>query len=187
MNQRTSTDRGFSGLEAAIVLIAFVVIAAVFTYVLFGARSQDLNLSAPRIAEPAGPSLQVIGDVYGYGTGSPGSMEIDKIQFYVGLAPRVSSLDLSRMIIVISQPDVPGITQLTCGGSLTPATFTVEEAGTKKPLTVLNGQTQGTVLIELERTLLANHTVNIELRPPGSQTVSFSRTAGATIVSSQVL
>ena len=35
--KRMNTEEGFTGLEAAIVLIAFVVVAAVFSYVVLGA------------------------------------------------------------------------------------------------------------------------------------------------------
>jgi flagellin FlaB len=37
MNSSKRNDEGFTGLEAAIVLIAFVVVAAVFSYVVLGA------------------------------------------------------------------------------------------------------------------------------------------------------
>ncbi|MFA5222458.1 MAG: archaellin/type IV pilin N-terminal domain-containing protein, partial [Methanoregula sp.] len=37
MKSSTQNDEGFTGLEAAIVLIAFVVVAAVFSYVVLGA------------------------------------------------------------------------------------------------------------------------------------------------------
>ncbi len=37
MNSSKHNDEGFTGLEAAIVLIAFVVVAAVFSYVVLGA------------------------------------------------------------------------------------------------------------------------------------------------------
>lgn len=187
MTQNKSNDRGFTGLEAAIVLIAFVVVAAVFTYVIFGVRGQDINPPVTRVTEPAAPSIQVIGNVYGYGTGTPGSMEINKIQLNVGLAPGASPIDLTKMIIVLSQPDVPTITQLRYAGNLSTSTFTVDEAGTTNELGTLSGQTQGTVLIELPANLKANGRINIELRPPGSQTLSFNRTADATIYSTQIL
>ncbi len=38
MKSFESNDKGFTGLEAAIVLIAFVVVAAVFSYVSTGCR-----------------------------------------------------------------------------------------------------------------------------------------------------
>jgi flagellin FlaB len=187
VTQIKSNDRGFTGLEAAIVLIAFVVVAAVFTYVIFGVKGQDINPPSTRVTEPAASSIQVIGNVYGYGTGTPGSMEINKIQLNIGLAPKASSLDLTKMIIVVSQPDVATITQLTYAGNLSTSTFTVEEAGTTRELMTLSGQTQGTILIELPTKLKANGKINIELRPPGSQTLSFSRTTDATIYSTQIL
>ena len=37
MTKIFNKDEGFTGLEAAIVLIAFVVVAAVFSYVVLGA------------------------------------------------------------------------------------------------------------------------------------------------------
>lgn len=37
MLKRMNREEGFTGLEAAIVLIAFVVVAAVFSYVVLGA------------------------------------------------------------------------------------------------------------------------------------------------------
>ena len=37
MKSMKRNDEGFTGLEAAIVLIAFVVVAAVFSYVVLGA------------------------------------------------------------------------------------------------------------------------------------------------------
>ena len=37
MSSLKKDDNGFTGLEAAIVLIAFVVVAAVFSYVVLGA------------------------------------------------------------------------------------------------------------------------------------------------------
>ena len=37
MSSCKHNDEGFTGLEAAIVLIAFVVVAAVFSYVVLGA------------------------------------------------------------------------------------------------------------------------------------------------------
>jgi len=51
-------DDGFTGLEAAIVLIAFVVVAAVFSYVVLGAgffttqKSQQVVHSSVAQASP---------------------------------------------------------------------------------------------------------------------------------------
>ena len=64
----TDNDDGFTGLEAAIVLIAFVVVAAVFGYVVLGAgffttqKSQEVVHTG---IESASSTLQLQGDVYG--------------------------------------------------------------------------------------------------------------------------
>lgn len=69
MSTSNSSDAGFTGLEAAIVLIAFVVVAAVFAYVVLGAGivfSEASRSTVHRgIQEAGGSSLTVIGGVYG--------------------------------------------------------------------------------------------------------------------------
>ena len=65
MSSRKHNDEGFTGLEAAIVLIAFVVVAAVFSYVVLGAgffttqkAQQTVHTGvsqATSAVEPSGP------------------------------------------------------------------------------------------------------------------------------------
>ncbi len=58
----------FTGLEAAIVLIAFVVVAAVFSYVVLGAgffTTQKAQESITKSVEQTTTNLQLIGNVYG--------------------------------------------------------------------------------------------------------------------------
>ena len=62
----TKDEKGFTGLEAAIVLIAFVVVAAVFSYVMLGAgffttqKSQEVVHTG---VTQASSSVEVSGDV----------------------------------------------------------------------------------------------------------------------------
>jgi len=183
-------DEGFTGLEAAIVLIAFVVVAAVFSYVVLGAgffTTQKSQETVYKGVEQATSNIQVIGNVYGYGTGTAGSMNINKIQLNIGLAPGAPSLDVSKMIIVVSQPGGATISQLVYSSTLGSSTFTVQQAGTTTALPTLSGQTQGTVLIQLPSVLAKNNKINIELRPAVGAALPFTRSAPATIESSQVL
>ena len=65
MSSCKHNDEGFTGLEAAIVLIAFVVVAAVFSYVVLGAgffttqkAQQTVHTGvsqATSAVEPSGP------------------------------------------------------------------------------------------------------------------------------------
>ena len=69
--------RGFTGLEAAIVLTAFVVVAAVFSYVVLNAGFFTTQKSKEVVhtgVEQATSSVELAGDVIGYGwKKAPGS------------------------------------------------------------------------------------------------------------------
>ncbi|MDD3407298.1 MAG: flagellin, partial [Methanomicrobium sp.] len=84
---RISKEEGFTGLEAAIVLIAFVVVAAVFSYVVLGAgffttqKSQEVIYTS---VDQASSSVEILGDVYGIGNSGAASIFIDQIRFTVG-------------------------------------------------------------------------------------------------------
>ncbi len=59
-------DKAFTGLEAAIVLIAFVVVAAVFSYVMLGAgffTSQKAKEVVHTGVDMATSSVQTSGDI----------------------------------------------------------------------------------------------------------------------------
>ena len=66
MFKKMDRNEGFTGLEAAIVLIAFVVVAAVFSYVVLGAgffttqKSQEAVYTA---VDMSSSSMEIIGDV----------------------------------------------------------------------------------------------------------------------------
>ena len=87
MNSMKPNDEGFTGLEAAIVLIAFVVVAAVFSYVVLGAgffTTQKTQETVYKGVEQSTANIQMIGNVYGLSTDNT---TITKITFSIGLAP----------------------------------------------------------------------------------------------------
>jgi archaeal flagellin FlaB len=62
------SEDAFTGLEAAIVLIAFVVVAAVFSYVVLGAgffTSQTAQATVHTGVQQASSSMELVGNVYG--------------------------------------------------------------------------------------------------------------------------
>jgi len=93
-------DRAFTGLEAAIVLIAFVVVAAVFSYVVLGAgffttqKSQETVHSG---VEQASSSLEIVGNVYGYGRVS-GHNTMNYTKFTVGLTSGGTAVDMAKVV-----------------------------------------------------------------------------------------
>jgi len=102
MNHYTETDHAFTGLEAAIVLIAFVVVAAVFAYVILGAgffTTQKAQETVHTSVMQASSTLEILGDVYGTGGDLNG---ITNINFTVGLAPGGTSVDFSSVTLTYS-------------------------------------------------------------------------------------
>ena len=64
MHKQTCSSDAFTGLEAAIVLIAFVVVAAVFSYVVLGAgfyTSQKSQETVYKSVEQATSNIQLGG------------------------------------------------------------------------------------------------------------------------------
>jgi flagellin FlaB len=102
MKKLTANEDAFTGLEAAIVLIAFVVVAAVFSYVVLGAgffttqKSQEVVHSG---VTQAASNIVVKGEVYGISE-TPG--EVNKLRFDVGLAAGGVPVDVSRSTLVLS-------------------------------------------------------------------------------------
>jgi len=95
-------DNAFTGLEAAIVLIAFVVVAAVFSYVVLGAgffttqKSQEVVHTG---ISQASSSMEIIGNVYGYGSDSGTTAALTHVVFTVGNTAGGSPIDIAKMII----------------------------------------------------------------------------------------
>ena len=97
-------EDAFTGLEAAIVLIAFVVVAAVFSYVVLGAGFFTTG-EAQRVvhtgSQQASSSLEIIGNVYGHATvsSSSSSMVLTSIEFTVGNTAGGTAIDISQMLV----------------------------------------------------------------------------------------
>ena len=80
--------RAFTGLEAAIVLTAFVVVAAVFSYVVLGAGFFTSDTAKQTIhtgMDQATSSIELVGDVAAYGCNSTGGTTgtLDRIEYLV--------------------------------------------------------------------------------------------------------
>jgi flagellin FlaB len=190
ITEKNKNDGAFTGLEAAIVLIAFVVVAAVFSYVVLGAgffTSQKSQETVYKSVEQATSNIQMLGQVYGVDSGSTST--VNKIQFGIDLAPGAPPIDISKMIIVVTQPDNNNAVQmLTYSAQATAGSeFGVVNALTQQPARAIAGQDQATITIALTTGLGANQKITIEIRPPVGATLLFTRTVPPTVKDSQVL
>ena len=80
-------EKAFTGLEAAIVLTAFVVEAAVFSYVVLGAGFFTSDTAKQTIhtgIDQATSSVELVGDVVAYGCNATGDTTVpDRIKYLV--------------------------------------------------------------------------------------------------------
>jgi flagellin FlaB len=160
-------ENAFTGLEAAIVLIAFVVVAAVFSYVVLGAgffTTQKTQETVYKSVEQSTSNILIKGSVYGFAPGA--GWAVTWVNMTLAVAPGAPSVDMTKMTIVYSNATHGPVTLSYTATSAVPQT-----AGTfyaSQPSIGPNEQ----VTISVP-TLVAvggappNTEINIELRPPG--------------------
>lgn len=98
MKSRQSSEDAFTGLEAAIVLIAFVVVAAVFSYVVLGAGFFTTQKSQETIytgTKQASNNLATTGPIVMQAT-SAGDV-VNNLSFTIKLASGANSIDMSKI------------------------------------------------------------------------------------------
>jgi len=106
MSKLTKNEDAFTGLEAAIVLIAFVVVAAVFSYVVLGAgffttqKSQEVVHTG--VAQTSS-SVEIVGDVIG--KASTTVDELRSVLITVGLSTGGGTVDFNKVVITYSDAD----------------------------------------------------------------------------------
>jgi len=110
----------FSGLEAAIVLIAFVVVAAVFSYVMLGAgffatqKSQEVTYSG---IKQATSNLVLDGQIYGTKDATGAAGKLNSLTLTLAIPEGGQSQNLGMLTFIWTQT-----------GALQPATITPNPA-----------------------------------------------------------
>jgi len=107
MSSHTNNDEGFTGLEAAIVLIAFVVVAAVFSYVVLGAgffTTQKAQETVHTSVSQTTSAVELSGPVNIESDAT--ATKVANITFYLQLAAGGSGVDMSKVTYTLSTPTV---------------------------------------------------------------------------------
>jgi flagellin FlaB len=110
--------RAFTGLEAAIVLTAFIVVAAVFSYVVLNAgffTTQKAKSTVHSGVRQATSSFELCGDVVGYA--DSGDTNLDYIIFYVRNTAGKTSVDINATTIAITDSSTHAILALNTSGA----------------------------------------------------------------------
>jgi len=100
MTKLLKNEDAFTGLEAAIVLIAFIVVAAVFSYVMLGAgffATGEAQKVVHAGSQQASSSLEIIGNIYG--KTSETTAHLSSIEFTVGNTAGGTPIDISQMLV----------------------------------------------------------------------------------------
>ena len=197
MNSFRNHDEAFTGLEAAIVLIAFVVVAAVFSYVVLGAgffttqKSQEVVHTG---VEQASSTLEVVGNVYGT-TKATGDAYITYVNFSVGLAAGGTAVDFDKVVMTYSNATelVTLSTSVSTSGSVQgqPQPNGWSVTGIQNPLPstgdLLQKGEQFQVSANIKDGIFKNDQFSIEIKPSEGAALGISRTAPAAVASVNVL
>jgi flagellin FlaB len=111
------SENAFTGLEAAIVLIAFVVVAAVFSYVVLGAgffTSQTAQSTVHTGVSQASSSMQEVGNTYGIANGADSA--ISYVNVTIALTAGGTPIDLSTMVVSYTDNNGGHVPNMSYGG-----------------------------------------------------------------------
>ncbi|MFA4823741.1 MAG: archaellin/type IV pilin N-terminal domain-containing protein [Methanoregula sp.] len=148
MNSSKYNDEGFTGLEAAIVLIAFVVVAAVFSYVVLGAgffTTQKAQESVHTGVQQATSALEPSGPVT---VRADTSTTANNVSFYLQLAAGGAPVDMNTIAYTVSTKNRV-------------STYSASQVN----LQVLNSQTAGNSLEPREMALVSIYLAGATYQP----------------------
>jgi flagellin FlaB len=104
----TGDDEAFTGLEAAIVLIAFVVVAAVFSYMVLGAGFNAAAQDVKSVHDGIGMSstfLNLNGDMYAGVNSLFSPARVDSILIPVSINPTGDPVDFTKVNVICMTRD----------------------------------------------------------------------------------
>lgn len=99
------SDDAFTGLEAAIVLIAFVVVAAVFSYVMLGAgffATQEAQRTVHTGVGQATSNVELVGGVVTLTVDATDAGKLSNITFMLQLAAGGAPVDMKKVTYTVS-------------------------------------------------------------------------------------
>ena len=106
--RKKMSRRGLTGLETAIILIAFVIVAAAFAFAVLNlgfASTQKSGEVLKAGLEEATSSIELAGSVIATGQSSSNGMKVSNITLYIKTAVGKRPVDLSNETLIISYMD----------------------------------------------------------------------------------
>jgi archaeal flagellin FlaB len=186
-------ERGITGLETAIILIAFVVVASVFAYTVLSAgifSSQKGQEAVYTGLQTARSTLALKGDVVAQSTGS----SVTELVICVANALNGASIDLtepndhsglagndSANVVVVSYSD--------SANRVDDLYWTATPLGTNNGDSMLDpGETfEMTIDLEAAGTVGTYHTFDLDIKPPIGSVLTIERTTPAALADYMIL
>ncbi|MDD1687070.1 archaellin/type IV pilin N-terminal domain-containing protein [Methanoregula sp.] len=180
MNSLKPNDEGFTGLEAAIVLIAFVVVAAVFSYVVLGAgffTTQKSQETVHTAVGQASSALEVSGNVIAKASSTSA---LGTVAIYLQLSAGGTGVDMTKVTYTVSTTDflktyTDSDTQIT------------RDRVQGDDSDLLNSLQMDKITIDVrDATIGKNERFTIEVKPDKGAALPVSRVAPAALIRNQV-
>ena len=186
MKSMHKNQRGITGLETAIILIAFVVVAAVFAYTIISAGLFATQKSQEAVFEGLEETQSTIG-ISGYviaeDTGDNDA--VDRLRFTLKVALMGEPIDFTPKTVSSSTGNVVVICYMDKNQWKEDVCFTATAVGKSDGDSLLEVNEQFEITIPrlesgttntLSPTLQKNTTFSIEVRPPEGATLLMERT-----------
>ncbi len=178
LNRFMKDESGITALETAIILIAFVVVAAIFAFTVLSTgtflteRSKEAAYAG---LEEVRGSLELKGSLVLEDTG-------DAVVFNLATVAGGSSVDLSKVRMMYR--DASSNVDLTYNSGTTPGDgewVSTTAAATPAALQILASSQLAKIEVNLSTAITANKTFALELKPPSGGIMLIERTAPAQI------
>ena len=180
---RRCDDAGFTGLEGAIILVAFIIVASVFSFIILNSGFFATGTAQKVIhagVEQSASSLILIGDVYGHRASDRNAIEM--LRFTVGQsvgggrAVDISDCSVTYVTsekIVTIQPN----TTLMSGMPPLSGMWTIADVSSAGDTSVIESNEQATIVVRLQESDmgLPGEKITITLIPPVGTPVSVIR------------
>jgi flagellin FlaB len=180
-------DAAFTGLEAAIVLIAFVVVAAVFSYVMLGAgffTSQKSKEVVHTGVDQATSSIELAGEIIG--NGDTTEKKLTGLKLTIQLTAGNNPVDLNKTIVSYRTTGTynASIFDGTSAGALT---WIASNQGSPNNLLEKFEKVQLNINIPTAEQVGPNEKVWLEIKPPTGAILSVQGNVPPAIDSIMVL
>ncbi len=172
-------QRGITGLETAIILIAFVIVASVFAYVVLSAglfSSQKAKEAVYAGMEETRSTIEIKGDIIAKVVNG----EITEVYFTVGTRPGAESVDFTdtsdsaNKLIISFQDQTQRISSVN---------WTMERLTSINADNLLDPNELFQITVDLSNAanITAYHTFTLEVKPPVGPVLPIERTVPARI------